>query len=131
MAPATIQKKTVFITGCSTGSIGWALTKVFLERDFHVFAGVRDPTKAKDLAQLSNVDLLEVDVTVSQTILQCKETVAERTGGKLDVLVSCSDPTPCVLFAFSTKLPSIALMSKSLLITARSTAPGSRGFAHF
>lgn len=91
MAPTTIQKKTVLITGCSTGSIGWALTKVFLERDFHVFAGVRQPSKAEDLAQLSNVDLVEIDVTVSQTILRCKEIVEGRTGGKLDVLVSCSD----------------------------------------
>lgn len=131
MAPVTIQKKTVFITGCSTGSIGWALARVFLERDFHVFAGVRNPAKAKDLAQLSNVDLLEVDVTVSQTILQCKERVAERTGGKLDVLVSCSDPTLCVLSAFQTRLPFNAPMSSSLMTTARSTVPGSREFVHF
>lgn len=87
MASAVIQKKTVLITGCSTGSIGWALTKTFLEHDFHVFAGVRSHSKAKDLAELSNVDLIELDVTVSQTILQCKELVAERTDGKLDILV--------------------------------------------
>ncbi|KAK7729339.1 hypothetical protein SLS63_006212, partial [Diaporthe eres] len=86
MAPATIQKKTVLITGCSTGSIGWALTKSFLEHDFHVFAGVRSRSKAKDLAELSNVDLVELDVTVSETISKCKELVVERTDGKLDVL---------------------------------------------
>lgn len=90
MAPAAIQKKTVLITGCSTGSIGWALTKTFLEHDFHVFAGVRSRSKAKDLAELSNVDLIELDVTVSRTILQCKELVAERTHGKLDTLVGTS-----------------------------------------
>lgn len=88
LAPASIQKKTVLITGCSTGSIGWALTKVFLEHDFHVFAGVRSRSKAQDLAELSSVDLVELDVTVPQTISQCKQMVAERTGGKLDVLVS-------------------------------------------
>lgn len=92
MAPAAIQKKTVLITGCSTGSIGWALTKVFLEHDFHVFAGVRSLSKAKDLAELSSVDLIELDVTVPQTISQCKELVAERTDGKLDVLVSSLIP---------------------------------------
>lgn len=90
MAPAAIQKKTVLITGCSTGSIGWALTKTFLEQNFHVFAGIRSRSKVKDLAELSNVDLIELDVTVSQTILQCKELVAERTGGKLDILVGSS-----------------------------------------
>lgn len=96
MAPATIHKKTVLITGCSTGSIGWALTKVFLEHDFHVFAGVRSRSKAKDLAELSNVDLIELDVTVSETILKCKELVAERTDGELDVLVRCSIPYACL-----------------------------------
>ncbi|KAG8163164.1 hypothetical protein KVR01_007642 [Diaporthe batatas] len=90
MAPPAIQKKTVLITGCSTGSIGWALTKTFLEHDFHVFAGVRSRSKAKDLAELSNVDLVELDVTVSQTISQCKEFIAERTDGKLDVLINCA-----------------------------------------
>lgn len=88
MAPAAIQKKTVLITGCSTGSIGSALAKVFLEHDFHVFAGVRSRSKAQDLAELSSVDLVELDVTAPQTISQCQEMVTERTGGKLDVLVS-------------------------------------------
>lgn len=92
MAPAKIQKKTVLITGCSTGSIGWALTKTFLEHDFHVFAGVRSRSKAKDLAELTNVDLIELDVTVSQTISHCKELVAERTDGMLDILVGRSIP---------------------------------------
>lgn len=88
MAPAAIQKKTVLITGCSTGSIGSALSKTFLEHGFHVFAGVRSPYKAQDLAELSNIDLVELDVTIFQSISQCKEFISSRTGGKLDVLVS-------------------------------------------
>lgn len=88
MAPAAIQKRTVLITGCSTGSIGWALTKAFLQHDFHVFAGVRSRSKAQDLTELSNTDVIELDVTVPQTISQCKELVTSRTGGRLDVLVS-------------------------------------------
>lgn len=90
MAPAAVQKKTVLITGCSTGSIGWAMTKVFLEHDFHVFAGIRDSAKAQDLAELSSVDLVELDVTIAEAISKSKQLVAERTGGKLDVLVSSS-----------------------------------------
>lgn len=105
MASAEIQKKTVLITGCSTGSIGWALTKTFLEHDFHVFAGVRSRSKAQDLAELSNVVLIELDVTVSQTISHCKELIAERTDGKLDVLVGISIPYahafPCSEFQFT------------------------------
>lgn len=116
MAPAAIQKKTVLITGCSTGSIGWALTKVFLEHDFHVFAGVRSRSRAQDLAELSNVDLVELDVTVAQAISQCKELVMERTNGNLDVLVSTSI-SPVSRFS-------------SLLMATRSTAPGSRESVH-
>jgi 1-acylglycerone phosphate reductase len=85
---ATVQKKTVLITGCSTGGIGWAMAKIFHERGFHVFATARDPSKAADLSELSNVEILELDVTVPQTISQCKDTVVKRTGGKLDVLVN-------------------------------------------
>ena len=87
---ATIQKKTVLITGCSIGGIGWAMAKIFHEKDFHVFATARDPSNANDLSQLSNVEILVLDVTVPQTISQCKDTVAKRTGGKLDVLVNMS-----------------------------------------
>lgn len=129
MARTAIQKKTVLITGCSTGSIGWALTKCFLEHDldFHVFAGVRSRSKARDLAELSNVDLVELDVTVSQTILQCKELVAERTCGRLDVLVG--SPIPYGHLASHTRLPT-TLKTLSLLTVTRSIAPGSRGSVH-
>jgi len=85
---ATIPKKTVLITGCSTGGIGWAMAKNFHERGFHVFATARDPSTAADLSALSHVELLELDVTLPQTIAQCAATVAKRTGGKLDVLVN-------------------------------------------
>ena len=85
---ATIQKKTILITGCSTGGIGWAMAKNFHAQGFHVFATARDPSKAADLLELSNVEVLELDVTVPQTISQCKDTIAKRTSGKLDVLVN-------------------------------------------
>lgn len=85
---ATVQKKTVLITGCSTGGIGWAMAKTFHERGFYVFATARDPSKAADLSELNDVEILELDVTIPQTISRCKDTVAKRTGGKLDVLVN-------------------------------------------
>lgn len=88
MAPAVIQKKTVFITGCSNGSIGAAISKILLTHDFHVFAGARSASKATDLAVLSNVDVVEIDVTLPETISKARQFVAERTGGTLDVLVS-------------------------------------------
>ena len=85
---ALVQKKTVLITGCSTGGIGWAMVKVFLEHGFHVFATARDPSKVGDITELSSVDILELDVTVPDSISQCKEVVTRRTGGRLDVLVN-------------------------------------------
>nr|POF14034.1 short-chain dehydrogenase cctt [Quercus suber] len=85
---AIVQKKTVLITGCSTGGIGWALAKTFLARDFHVFATARDISTTGNLDTLSNVEILELDVTKPQTILRCKETIRDRTGGRLDVLIN-------------------------------------------
>lgn len=86
---ATVLKKTVLITGCSTGGIGWAMAKNFHQRGFYVFATARNPPKTTaDLAKLSDVEILELDVTVPKTIARCKEIVAKRTGGSLDVLVN-------------------------------------------
>lgn len=85
---ANIQKKTVLITGCSTDGIGWAMAKAFYARHFHVFATARDLSKTGDLSELDDVELLKLDVTDPDTIAQCKDTVAKRTGGKLDVLIN-------------------------------------------
>lgn len=85
---ATVTKKTVLITGCSADGIGWAMAKDFHQRGFYVFATARTPSKTGNLAELSDVEILELDVTVPRTIQQCKEIVAKRTGGTLDVLVN-------------------------------------------
>ena len=85
---ATVLKKTVLITGCSTGGIGWAMAKNFHQRGFYVFATARNPSKTADLAELSDIEILELDVTVPKTVARCKEIVAKRTGGSLDVLVN-------------------------------------------
>ncbi|SPQ21600.1 b155a884-83ad-4558-8b15-cbe33b9ca34f [Thermothielavioides terrestris] len=83
-----VQKKTVLITGCSAGGIGWHLANAFLKRDFYVFATARDTSKVEGLAELSNVEVLQLDVTDQDSILRCKDTVAQRTGGRLDVLIN-------------------------------------------
>lgn len=87
---AIVKKKTVLITGCSTG-IGNAMTKVFHSRGFHVFATARDPSKTlreNDISALGDVEVLELDVTAPQTIARCRDVVAKRTGGTLDILVN-------------------------------------------
>lgn len=85
---ASSQKKTVLITGCTTGGIGWAQAKAFQQRGFHVFATARDVSAAADLTKIPNIELLELDVTIQDSINRCQNLVAERTNGKLDVLVN-------------------------------------------
>lgn len=80
-------QKTALITGCSAGGIGTAMAKRFREQGYYVFATVRDPSKT-DLDGLSDIETLQLDVTVPDTILRCKEVVSKRTNGSLDVLVN-------------------------------------------
>jgi len=85
---ATVQKKTVLITGCSAGGIGWAMAKHFHQRGYYVFATLRNPSSAEFHDDGMDIEFLELDVTAPKTIAQCKEIVAKRTGGRLDVLVN-------------------------------------------
>lgn len=87
---ASVTKKTVLITGCTTGGIGWAMAKVFHARGYYVFATVRggNASKALGLSELGDVEILDVEVTDTESIARAKEVVAKRTGGRLDVLVN-------------------------------------------
>jgi NAD(P)-dependent dehydrogenase (short-subunit alcohol dehydrogenase family) len=66
------MKKTIFITGASTG-IGKAAALLFAEKGWHVIATMRKPETAKDLAS-GNITLLPLDVTdveqINQTVQQ-------------------------------------------------------------
>jgi len=84
----TIQLKTVLITGCSTGGIGHAQAKAFQHQGYHVFATVRDLSTASDLSKLPNVSVLKLDVHSQTSITSCRDTIAQDTNGKLDVLVN-------------------------------------------
>lgn len=85
---ATVEKKTALITGCSADGIGWAMARQFHQRGYYVFATARDPSKATTLSYLSDMEILELDVTVPSTIDRCKQIVTKRTGGTLDILVN-------------------------------------------
>jgi 1-acylglycerone phosphate reductase len=93
----TVQKKMILITGCSYNRIGWAMAKDFHKRGYYVFATARTPSKTINLAELSDVEILQLDVTDSKTTAHCKEVVAKRTGGSLDVLVSNAGVVECLL----------------------------------
>jgi len=87
MAQST--SKTVLITGCSNGGIGSALAIAFQKRGHHIFAGVRNPSKASDIASLLNVTILQLDVTSKDSIQKAVDTVKAETHGRgLDVLIN-------------------------------------------
>jgi 1-acylglycerone phosphate reductase len=78
----------VLITGCSDGGIGSALALTFQQRDFQVFATVRDTTKMSELKELSNVTLLTLDITNTEQIRESVDAVTKATGGTLDYLIN-------------------------------------------
>ncbi|KAK7754488.1 hypothetical protein SLS62_003508 [Diatrype stigma] len=83
-----IKKKTALITGCSDGGIGATMAKILREKDYYVFATLRNVAKAGTLRDLSDVEILELDVTDGNSITRCVEHVRGCTDGKLDILVN-------------------------------------------
>lgn len=83
-----INKKTVLITGCSDGGIGAALARAFLSQNYHVFATLRNTSKAGSLANTPGVEILELEVTSQESISKCVKLVSDRTGSSLDVLIN-------------------------------------------
>ncbi|MCJ1474650.1 hypothetical protein MMC13_003310 [Lambiella insularis] len=85
-----MARKTVLITGCSSGGIGSALAQAFQAHDFHVFAGARSPSKMADLSALPHSTLLPLDVSSPSSIASALDAVRAHTGGTLDVLINNS-----------------------------------------
>lgn len=80
--------KTILITGCSSGGIGSALALTLATRGHHVFATARNPSKISDaLTSLSNVTILPLDVTSTESVAAAAKSVAD-SGRGLDVLVN-------------------------------------------
>ena len=87
--PFHTGQKSVLITGCSAGGIGSALAIAFAKRGYHVFATVRDHSKADQIATIPNVEVLTVDVTSPNTITSAFNIVEERLDGRgLDILIN-------------------------------------------
>ena len=84
-----MAKKTVLITGCSKGGMGYGLAQAFAEKGCHVFATARDPAKAASLtSDHVDVEVLPLDVVSPESIAACVEQVRAKTGGRLDILVN-------------------------------------------
>jgi 1-acylglycerone phosphate reductase len=81
-----MPKRTVLITGCSKGGIGYSLAKEFAAHDFHVFATARCLSNMEGLSSKSNITLLSLDVTSLESILAVHSKITSETDGKLDIL---------------------------------------------
>lgn len=85
----TITRKTCLITGCSKGGVGAALAEAFNGKGYHVFVTARSVNKIpQTLHDASDVTVLALDVSSSESITAIAKAVQTQTGGKLDVLVN-------------------------------------------
>ena len=80
--------KSVLITGCSAGGIGYALAEEFQSRGLHVFATARTRSKTTNLENLPNVTFIPLDITSPSMISAAVEIVSAHNGGTLDYLVN-------------------------------------------
>lgn len=83
-----MSRQSVVVTGCSVGGFGYALAKAFHEAGCRVYATARDTAKVGSLASEDNIEIIELDVTSSDSITSCVAQVHKETNGKLDVLVN-------------------------------------------
>jgi NAD(P)-dependent dehydrogenase (short-subunit alcohol dehydrogenase family) len=81
-----MTKKTVLITGCSTG-IGRLATETFHSKGWNVAATMRSPERETELSQLEDVIVTRLDVTDNDSIQPAVDATLERFGG-IDVLVN-------------------------------------------
>jgi NAD(P)-dependent dehydrogenase (short-subunit alcohol dehydrogenase family) len=79
-------QKSVLITGSSSG-IGKAAAIFFASRGWQVAATMRDPSRAGDLREISNIQVYALDVTDSASIETAVAAVIGDLGG-IDVLVN-------------------------------------------
>ena len=80
------MKKTVFITGASSG-FGKESVRLFHEKGWNVVATMRSPEKEQELAGLSGVLVTKLDVTDEATIASAVK-AALGAFGQIDVLVN-------------------------------------------
>ncbi|KAH9203121.1 hypothetical protein DL95DRAFT_507452 [Leptodontidium sp. 2 PMI_412] len=82
---STTGKRTILITGCSTGGAGHALALEFAAKGLRVFATARS-TKSLASLEAKGIEVLPLEVTSAESIQALKGEITKRTGGKLDML---------------------------------------------
>ena len=83
---ANDNRKTVLITGCAPGGIGYALALAFHTRGLRVFATARSTEQLTSLVE-KGIETLPLVVDNDDSILSCKTSVEQLTRGRgLDYL---------------------------------------------
>jgi len=80
-------QRTVLITGCSIGGLGYGLAEAFKARGLRVFATARNPARMQGLSE-KGIETLTLDVLSGTSIEACVEQISHLTGGSLDILVN-------------------------------------------
>jgi len=80
----TMDKKSVLITGCSTG-IGLCAAEGLAQRGYRVFATARQAADVEMLAA-RGLESLQLDISDSESIRRAVDEVLQRTGGTLYAL---------------------------------------------
>ena len=84
-----MSRPTVLITGASQGSIGDALARQFAQRGYHVFAALRNLSKAAHFKSEKYIDVVTPDVTSPKAIQDLAADLKNRLpNSKLDILVN-------------------------------------------
>ncbi len=85
------MKKNILITGTSSG-VGFESALLFARNGFKVYATMRNLKKAEKLQSAISqenleVDIIELDVTKTETIENCVDSILEKDG-KIDILLN-------------------------------------------
>ena len=84
-----MPKQVALITGCSEGGIGDAMARQLADRGHHVFAAVRNPSKAADFSDVEDIEVVTLDVTSVESVNNLAADLKGRLPeGKLDILIN-------------------------------------------
>ena len=86
MSETVGTRKTVLITGCSSG-VGRATAEAFLEDDWKVYATARNPADIETLGEREGCDVNTLDVTDREDVDRVVSRMMERDG-RIDALVN-------------------------------------------
>lgn len=81
------KKRSVLITGCSEGGLGFALAQEFHRKGLRVFATARNLAKVQHLRD-AGLEIIQVDVVDQTSVRGAVAAVSKLTGGTLDILVN-------------------------------------------